>query len=109
MTSYIIKDNKGNFSICGKDYFKNRLGRQIELNRMADKKPFLHSELKDCLNNYVKGVVNVRMPLDEMEKALLKTCTDQNGIYLGNIFQEKRQIFLSTIFYNHKKTKNEND
>jgi hypothetical protein len=40
--------------------------------------------------------------LEECEMAILQSVTDNKGIYIKNVFEEKRQIFLST-FYNKTK------
>jgi hypothetical protein len=99
---FIIKTDNGFFSVK-LDYFKNRLSRQTQLNLLATKSKLYKScELVNSLNNYVKGAVSTTINLEECEMAILQSVTDNKGIYIKNVFEEKRQIFLST-FYNKTK------
>lgn len=102
MEKYFIIKTSAGYVTAKKDYFANRLQRQIILNILSERKVFKDNKIKDCLNNYVKGVISTSVNLIDCENNILSSCTDENGIYLVPIFEEKRQLFLST-FYNSAK------
>jgi hypothetical protein len=101
MKHFIIKTKQGGFmSVTDMDYFKNRLERQTVLNIIADKKIFKDSgkNIRNGLSGYIDGIVSTNINLVDSENAILKTVSDESGIYIETVFQEKRQRFLSELY-----------
>lgn len=104
MKNYIIKTKNLDYYPVKADYFNGRLERQTALNLLSDKKPFAKSDLKNAIANYVQGIVALPFDINEIDEAILKSCTDDNGIYLKDVYEAKRRIFWEAIF-NKLKTK----
>jgi hypothetical protein len=101
MKTFIIKTTEDTFKIVDIDFFKNRLKRQTSLDNIHRKNLFKDDDKKG-LANFIKGVISIPFDVSDFDLAIMKSVSDENGIFLENVYQEKRKLFWGTIYDKQK-------